>query len=65
MLAELDSRVVVELMSHSSKEDGGLATLVLDCLSLATEIPFICFMHIPRKGNWCADFLANLGQNVR
>ncbi|XP_019181390.1 PREDICTED: uncharacterized protein LOC109176414 [Ipomoea nil] len=61
---ELDSAAVVAILNGGFKQRDALDTLISDCLHLLDRIPNHRVSHIEREGNKCADWLANLGQEV-
>ena len=61
IIIELDSKALVDAINNPSYANYIAAPLVYDCRQLASRFSRICFRHIYREANMCADSLAKLG----
>lgn len=65
VVVELDSKAAVDLLAKPRRENADEDILVADCRYLSSMINHIKYTHVLREGNACADYLANLGQNLQ
>lgn len=63
VVVELDSKVMVDLLVDSTRDNEEEDTFISDCRYLSSAFSHIKYVHVLREGNTCADFLANLGQS--
>ena len=61
VIIELDSKALVDAIINPCYANSVISPLFDDCKILASRIPRLCFRHIYREANMCADRLAKLG----
>lgn len=63
LVVESDSNAMVQVLNRDGESRPETDTLITDCNSLMRKIQDVELVHVYREGNYCADFLANMGQN--
>jgi len=61
---EVDTLVVISLLSQTTHTNGEFSSLVDDYRSLMKNIPQVRLLHYFREANRCADTLAKFGTNM-
>lgn len=58
---ELDAKIIVDAFNSPTSWNSIVYSIMEDCRQMANRIPLVCFRHIYKEANKCADFLARLG----